>query len=235
MKKHLILFLLLTSYNIGFGYKPNKSDSLSYQNAYVIAQTKNQLAQAKYYNRVPNSDNQFTALLGTLITGFIALFSAFGIVVYNRKVEIKKNLLSQKEEQQKQQRIAAAELIKKTAEGFHAITWILWIAKITPKDFDENLVIDHDEKMNSIYSEIAGAQIILCSLSKSLYDETKEIVNRLYNYDGKVGKIASDLKNESLKSEVINKMGSLWQEVYTYSLELPKAFSEILENQIHKS
>ena len=149
---------------------------------------------------------------------------------YIAEREKTKNL--QIQEHSKATRIAAAELIKKVAQGFHSLTWILWIAKNTPSLFEVKYVADHDRLMNKLYSEIAGAQVMLAAYSKKIYETTEETVNRLYWYDAKVASVAQELYNSNTKDKAIKELGELWERVYDFALGIPKELSSKLESQI---
>ncbi|HET9056186.1 MAG TPA: hypothetical protein VFN30_04990 [Chitinophagaceae bacterium] len=126
-------------------------------------------------------------------------------------------------------KIAASDLMKKTAEGFHSLTWVLWIAKNTPNECTSKIIEEHDKRMNKIYSEIAGAQVVLSAYSKKIYEDTEPIVRHLYHFDGELGRTAYGLKTPSTQSATIAQLGSMWKDIYTYSLNIPKKFADSME------
>ena len=165
-----------------------------------------------------------------LAAGFVGFFSAVVLAAKNAKNAKEQDLKLQEAEHLKASRKAAAELIKKVAQGFHSLTWILWIAKHTPEFFEAKHVPDHDKGMNKLYSEIAGSQIMLAAYSKELYENTADLVNLLYAYDGKVATITPLLYDPSTKDQGTTDFGDLWAEVYLLSMDIPKNFSSKLES-----
>jgi hypothetical protein len=203
-------------------------DSLN--KVYINAQTRNQLSQAEYYTKQSHSINsQWLTLFGALGGSIIGLFGALMIAKVNKKGENQKFDKQLQEEKTKNLRIAASDLMKKTAEGFHSLTWVLWIAKNTPNEFTPKIIEDHDKKMNKIYSEIAGAQVVLSAYNKKIYQDTEPIVRHLYHCDGELGRTAYGLKTQSTVSATITQLGSMWQDIYNYSLDIPKKFADSMQ------
>jgi len=229
------------------------ADSLNQQ--LTIAQTKNQLAQEAYYQRQGNNSfNLWIPVFGPVLGAIVALLSAYLIQKKSRaaedarhallvteekekrkdflKEEKDKHDLTLKEEHVKNTRIAASDLIKKTTEGYHSITWVLWIARNAKEDCKIELIQEHDIAMKKLYPEIAGAQIALAAYSKQVYEETEPIVRKLYNYDGAVGRIALKLKDDNTKAGGITELGELWPEVYNFAKEIPKTFADSLSTAV---
>jgi hypothetical protein len=197
---------------------------------YITAQTKNQLSQAEYYIKQSQSINsQWLTLFGALGGSIIGLLGAFMIAKVNKKGEIQKFNKQLQEEKTKNMKIAASDLMKKTAEGFHSLTWVLWIAKNTPNECSSTIIDEHDNKMNKIYSEIAGAQVVLSAYNKSIYENTEKIVRHLYTCDGDLGRTAYGLKTPERVSETITKLGNMWEDIYNYSLDIPKKFADSID------
>lgn len=204
-----------------------KVDSLT--NLYIQAQTSNQLAQAEYYAAQKGSVNsQLITVIGTLGGSLIGLLGALFIAKINSSSEQKKQEKQILEERNKNLKIVASELMKKTAEGFHSLTWVLWIAKNTPEVCTPTLIDEHDQRMKNLYSEIAGAQVALAAYSKEIYEETEHIIRYLYRSDGEIGRIGNELRRTDSSYKAINRLGMMWQEVYIYSLDIPKKFSSAL-------
>jgi hypothetical protein len=197
---------------------------------YITAQIKNQLSQAEYYNKQSQSINsQWLTLFGALGGSIIGLFGALMIAKANKKGENQKFEKQLQEDKTKNLKIAASDLMKKTAEGFHSVTWVLWIAKNTPKDCTSKIIEDHDKRMNKIYSEIAGAQVVLSAYSKNIYRDTESIIRHLYHCDGELGRTAYGLKNTLTESATITQLGIMWQDVYHYALDIPRKFADSME------
>lgn len=203
-------------------------DSLN--KVYITAQTKNQLSQAEYYSKQSLSINsQWLTLFGALGGSIIGLLGALMIAKVNKKGENQKFDKQLEEERTRNMKIAASDLMKKTAEGFHSLTWVLWIAKNTQNECTTKIIEEHDKRMNKIYSEIAGAQVTLSAYSKKIYLDTEPIVRHLYHCDGELGRTAYGLKTPTTVSATIIQLGNMWQGVYTYSQEIPKKFAESME------
>ncbi|MBS1509890.1 MAG: hypothetical protein JST86_03565 [Bacteroidetes bacterium] len=197
---------------------------------YVTAQTKNQLSQAEYYaNQSHSINSQWLTLFGALGGSMIGFLGALIIAKVNKKSESQKFDKQLGEEKAKNLKIAASDLMKKTAEGFHSITWVLWIAKNTPNECSSKIIDDHDKRMNKIYAEIAGAQVVLSAYSKKIYQDTEPIVRHLYHCDGELGRTAYGLKTPATVSATITQLGNMWQGVYDYSLDIPKIFANSME------
>jgi outer membrane murein-binding lipoprotein Lpp len=233
MKTKVFLFLLMVTYsNLSSQQKLNQDSSqILLLNAKINAETRNQEAQANYYEKQPKStNNQWVSVLGVLVAGLIAFLSAFILANKTAQNERVKNISMQELEYIRNTKIAAADCIKKVAEGFHNLTWILWIAKHTPQRFEAKHIEIHDKKMNTLYSEIVSAQVLLSGYSKQLFLDTEGIIRNLYNYDGMVGRIAIGLYEAAKKSQAIHELGSLWSAVSDYSNKIPSEFSSKIEN-----
>ena len=243
MKKILTFYLICYSLNVA-GQAVSRTDSIEY----FKAQVKNQVAQSNYYDRQSNSlIVQLATFFGSLFAGFVALFIALRNIknenkkiASQREIEDRKLLTAKLEEAQKIEqinlyekikvtRLAAADLMKKVAEGFHCLTWILWIAKNTRKDFSHQLIVDYNQKMNIIYSEISGFQVILAGHNKSLYEATEPLQQRLYKDDASANRLIDSIVNYKSDDPAIIALGEIWQDVYDFGNQLPKDVAKLLD------
>jgi hypothetical protein len=210
---------------------------------YLEAQTKNQEAQARYYdkqvakNRLNITD--LVPVVGTLLAAGLGFLSLYFQARQTRKADKEKWDKTQKSEGERLDRVkkeddlrnirlAGADLMGKTAIAAHNLTWILWIAKNDADGFTHDLVKDHDEKMSKIYPEIVNAQVILAAHDKSLYYKTEDIVKEMYHYDGELGRLAIELRKGN--QAVIKDLGDMWQMVYNFSLSIPDKFATVLKS-----
>jgi uncharacterized protein YutD len=233
MKRILFLALICTiSHSSTVKAQNTKTDSLTQLK--IIAETKSQQSQAAYYsNQTDKSD--FTFLipsLGSIIVGFIAFGSAWFISSRNKQNENSKHRAELFGQTETATRNAAAALMKKTAEGFHSITWVTWLAQFTSHNFKDELIAEHDARMNLIYTEIAGAQVVLYSYNDTLYQALQPIFTELYEKDAELGKIAGDLADSSKRTDAIKKIGELWKGVYDYSFQVPKLVGTEMKNAL---
>lgn len=156
---------------------------------------------------------------------------------WNRLREDEKERRQQirKDELSKETRQAAADLIRKIAVAAHSMTWVLWVAKFDPNHFSRQLVYEHDDIMKTLYADIAAAQVVLASLDGELYNKTKEIVNDIYEFDGKLAlraKFIEDkekISNSSNFNEKVRELGDLWAKIALYSEQLPDKFANMLD------
>ena len=214
MKLGFILIVLLGSLTAN-----SRPDSDSLYTELIKAQIKNQKAQAESYPKERSSINPaWIGVIGALAGSIIGLL---GGILTTR--------IATKQELERVKKIAAADLIKKTAEGFQSLTWILWIARHTPNEFKMSDIESHDKKMNDLYPQIAGAQIVLIAYSKELHTATKPIVEYLYAIDHNVAKIALGVRKEETSNKSIEELGLLWSTVYSYSETIPEKFAKSLK------
>src|SRR4051794_21110897 len=115
MKKIFILTLVLLIANNIFSQTSRNVDSLKKE-----AEIENQLAQAKSYSN--QSQNQWISVAVVIIAGLISFGSAFALSIRSYRLERGKSKDLYVQEHSKATRIAAAELIKKVAQGFHSLT-----------------------------------------------------------------------------------------------------------------
>lgn len=209
----------------------------------IDAQIQNQEAQAKYYsNQAKKSNLNLDILLPVFGALIVAGISFLGILKQLRETQKtdrekwdKAQLAEtarldrvQKEDNQRNIRLAGADLMGKTAIAAHNMTWVLWIAKNDPDGFTYNLIKEHDEKMNKLYPKIVDAQVVLAAHNKKLYYKTRDIIKEMYHYDGELGRLAVDLRNGDKKA--IKLLGDMWRTVNDFSLEIPDKFANILES-----
>lgn len=217
----------------------------------IDAQIRNQEAQAEYYRRQSNpASSMLSAMSGVLGTLLGALIAFLGLrfqashqsVLEDRRwqrarddehakweraqgEEEAKRRQTQEDERKKETRLAAADLSKKIAIAAHSMTWVLWIAKHDPKHLTRDIIDEHDQKMNVLYSDLVAAQVVVAALDQSLYEKTLPLVNLTYEYDGLISLFARDLNN----AENVRELGDLWSRVYQFSKKVPDKFLGMLE------
>jgi len=228
MKFYLVAFIIVAATRLHG--QTNMRDSLhqSLIDSNLRAQTHNQLSQALYYSKLstkPKTD--LTPVISVLIAGLISFGSAAYLSIRSLRNEKEKSLAIQENELLTAKRLAASKLISKASQGFHSLTWVLWIARFTPDLLRETHVQEHDKKMNRLYSEIVAAQVNLAAYDKTLYESTKGIVDALYRFDANVGNVAAGLYT-SKRNKAIKQLGEMWQGVYNYLMGIPGLFSSRL-------
>jgi hypothetical protein len=226
--KFLALLLIATRLNAQNTVQDSLHLSLIDSN--LKAQTQNQLSQALYYSN-SKSNIDLVPIISVLIAGLISFGSASYLSIRALKNEREKTLAIQEKEFSTAKKLAASALVSKTAQGIHYVTWVLWIARFTPELFNESLLKDHDKKMDTLYSEIVAAQVVLAAYDKKLYKRTKVIVDKLYGLDGIMGGIAAGLYKPSERPQSIEDLGNLWLQSYEYLKGLPALFSSKLEDK----
>ena len=233
MKKHVFIFLsFLTIVKYCFSQiNNNDSATIALNRNYIEAQTKNQQAQTEYYKRQSNPTstilNGLVPVLGTILVALIGYLSLLAQSNRSLKNELKKIELAKEDEQQKNSKIYAAVLMKKTAVAMYNLCLIYWTAKYDRTAFNERLMRIHDNEMKVHYSEIASAQVMLSGYNKSFFDQTKDIVTKVNQYDGVLGELFVEYKEGN--SEAIKDIGNLWREVYNCCLDIPGQFASILQ------
>ncbi|XZF12811.1 hypothetical protein ACTHGU_13570 [Chitinophagaceae bacterium MMS25-I14] len=218
------------------------SDSLL-SRQYQEAQIANQKAQAAYYTKQANPMTalltSITPIIGTLLASLIGFISIIKQSEKNSKAEderwqrtqnaeLQKMKLQKNEEDIKNVTTAAANLMKETAIATQSLTWILWIAKHDPETFNVQTVNEHDTRMNKIYSDIASAQVVLSAYSKAGFQKTEPIIKKVYDFDAAVAKRTRLLGGDK-DTETVANLGSMWWDVYQFSLKLPSDFADALE------
>lgn len=221
-----LLALLLVAIRLNGQGKLQDSLHLSLIDSNLKAQTQNQSSQAEYYSNLKtNSGTDLAPIFSVLLAGLISFGTAAYFSIQAIKKEKEKSIAMQEKELLTAKRLAASNLISKTAQGIHNITWVLWIARFTPDLFMDINVQEHDKKMNILYSEIVAAQVTLAAYDKDLYESTKEIVDELYGFDGNLGGAAGGLYRPAERKQAIKELGKMWPDVHEYLMSIPALFS----------
>jgi hypothetical protein len=232
MKKIFIVLLLVSLKTYGQNHL-NTDSNRNLLDSNLRAQTINQLAQAEYYSKQKTRDNSnWISVLSVLVAGFISFGSAAYLSIRALRNEKEKTMELKRKEYLTEARLASSELISKVAQGLQSITWVLWIAKFTPNLFDNKVVIEHDKKMRAWYSEIVAAQVALAARNETLYTNTIEIVNSLYQFDGNLGGLVPGLYDNNKRNQAIKEIGEMWKEVYDYLQNIPSLFSTKLKTAL---
>jgi hypothetical protein len=131
------------------------------------------------------------------------------------------------EERLKETRLSVAELVKKITAAAHSMTWILWIARFDPNNFNIGHARDHDKNMNKLYTELVGAQAVVAALDETLYRGTVPIVERVYFYDALIGRIVARSGLSDRKD--VQDLGDLWEQVYKFSNGIPDEIATVMK------
>jgi hypothetical protein len=125
---------------------------------------------------------------------------------------------SKQDEILKESRLAVAELTRHIAAGGQSLSWLLWIATYTPDKFTREDVSAHDKTINTVYTELVGAQIVVAALNPSFYQQTTGVVNELYKLDATMALLAKDFEHFP---EKLVQLAELYEKVHEFSLNLP--------------
>jgi hypothetical protein len=102
-------------------------------------------------------------------------------------LEAFRNQLSRRDEAARNVRVAVAEVAKGLAAGSHAICWLCWMAKYSPKEMTSEQLRSYEKEINTILSELVGSRVILAALDEKIHSSLSPLVKKLYSLDVQVG------------------------------------------------
>lgn len=123
---------------------------------------------------------------------------------------------------EREARTAAAELAKRIAMAANSMTWMLWIARHDSTRFVSQHVVDHDNYMKGLYSELVSAQVSLAAVDHELYAESLPLMQALYDLDAQIA-----LRAICLPSSV-EELGAIWILAKKFEESVPDVFSRVL-------
>lgn len=127
------------------------------------------------------------ALIAAVIAGSVALTG-----------HLLTNIVAIRNERLRQQQAArearAAEIRSRTGDAFkqllaiqHSIEWVTWHAKHDPESIrNPELVAAYDEEVHEAYPAFLGAFAAATSLSPTVHDDLKRLLDRVYYLDHEV-------------------------------------------------
>lgn len=139
---------------------------------------------------------QFTiTLIDKAVIGGILILAAFH---FNRLLETfkteqhewlesKKRQMAVRDEEARNIRIAVAEVAKRIAAGVHSMCWLCWAAKNNPNSFDESNLINYDQEMHQVLTNLVGDRVILAALDKNTHSHLSPLADKLYSLDAEIG------------------------------------------------
>lgn len=109
------------------------------------------------------------------------------------------------------------------------MTWLLWAAKHDVAGFSKTQVDEHDQRMNTLYSEIAAAQVVIAALDANTYNRTVPLTAELYTHDGAIAKLALHLPDSR------EALGLLWEDASNFETKVARGFIGLLEEEAPRS
>ncbi|MGC2239083.1 MAG: hypothetical protein WA584_23210 [Pyrinomonadaceae bacterium] len=219
----------------------------------------NQEAQAKYYDKQTDNLGNFWIIYASPITTVVGvLIAILTLTLQNRnarkleaekweetrkddlekwnrtrKDDLGKWYQTKRDENDRNARLAAADLLKNIAIAAHSMTWALWVADNDVEHFNIKLVRKHDELMKNLYADLVASQAILASYDKNLYQKTRRMVNSIYSYDEQFANAAKVIDEAERGSDFssyakkVKNLGKLWKQLYEFSQYLPNEFGDM--------
>jgi hypothetical protein len=195
----------------------------------IDAQILNQESQAKYYRSL-TGQGLVLAVPGLLGVFGVIIGAAMSFLALSRQAKNQERLDFNRWKREADQlaierqkaradqrrldiRLAAADLAKQMAKAAHSMTSLTWIARNDPGHFARGLVEKYDRRLDSLYSEMAAALVVLAALSPEFFRHMQPLAESVYKLDGE---IARQCILPSLPS-----LGDLWLEARQFEHDLP--------------
>ena len=166
----------------------------------------------------------------TLIAAIVAaLASVFGVIYATwsqSNLDEKKWLQARRDDAEKEQRLAIADLAAKLAKGSQKMAWVTWKAKYEPESFSSVDITTYNKEINELFSEISASHLVVAAMNKSAYDKVTPMVYELYDTDSKIA--LSGAKFRQSKQDGLAELQRLADVTSSYGEKLPKEMVNII-------
>ena len=154
-----------------------------------------------------------------ILTTMLALITAVIVAFWN-------SLLSRKTELNKELRLAVAEFSKNLAIGNHAMSWLTWKAKNTPDLLTTDDIQRYEEVINSMFTSLVAARIIVAALNKKIHENMSTLVQRMYAMDENIARAGALFRRSPEDGR--EKLASYFSEVSALEQELLDTVTELI-------
>lgn len=173
-------------------------------------------------------DAPLAALLGALFGAIAGLVGGFVTAKQQSKLEEQKSLRARQDEQDREVRLAVAELGRKMATATHSMNWFSWRAVQRPAQFTSADIDAHDQEMHTLLPEMASALLLVSALSETMYKQLKAVVQDVYDLDVELAAAASSF--EDSPQPAIAKIGALKEQARHLNSDLPERVANIINH-----
>ena len=175
-------------------------------------------------------DATLASLIGTTIGALSGIVGGFFASRYQSKIEKEKWVREQKEQTNKNVRIAVNEFAKKIAEGIHVICWLCWRARYAPDVFNSEHIDEYEKEMKMVFPALVSSRINLASLDKEYHEKLTMIIDEFYKLESELGQVYSKYQVESNKSLIIE-IGEFWDRAINLDKKLVTDTAKIISSQ----
>ncbi len=126
-----------------------------------------------------------TGLLGALITARHQL-----------KLNALKFIEERRSEDEKQKRLAVADLARALSRAIQAMSWFTWQAQHRPERVTPAQVDQYDAEMKVLLPDVMSAVSIVAALTERTFRAFDPLVTKAFELDGAIGVATSDVRGD---------------------------------------
>jgi hypothetical protein len=152
--------------------------------------------------------------LGAAAIGATAgLLGAFISARQQRRLDEVRFLQERRAEDNKNERLAVAELARALSRVLQTMNWFTWEADNRPSRVTVEWVDQYDADMKTLLPDLMGAIAIVAALSEPIYRAFDPLVSEAFDLDARIGKAASNLATDAAATR--DQIGSLKEPAFT--------------------